>query len=91
MSGRLKVDYTALIKEIEQKQQAEKAELLDSIQVSRELIDKQKKELIDIRKKIVIQSKEIEKIKKDYDTQKNNISQLGADDVVSESTKHLSE
>lgn len=84
-------DYNPLIERIEQIQAKEKEVLIDSINSYKDLIEKQSKTVDRIESKLKSQDKKLEQIKKDYDIKENNIRSLNADDVVSESTKQLSE
>lgn len=84
-------DYNPLIERIQEIQAKEKEVLIDSINSYKDLIEKQSKTVDRIESKLKSQDKKLEQIKKDYDIKENNIRSLNADDVVSESTKQLSE
>lgn len=84
-------DYNPLIERIQEIQAKEKEALIDSISSYKDLIEKQSKTVDRIESKLKSQDKKLEQIKKDYDIKENNIRSLNADDVVSESTKQLSE
>lgn len=84
-------DYNPLIERIQEIQAKEKDVLIDSISSYKDLIEKQSKTVDRIESKLKSQDKKLEQIKKDYDIKENNIRSLNADDVVSESTKQLSE
>ena len=84
-------DYNPLIERLQEIQAKEKEVLIDSINSYKDLIEKQSKTVDRIESKLKSQDKKLEQIKKDYDIKENNIRSLNADDVVSESTKQLSE
>lgn len=85
------VDLTHVYDTMERRLKEQKQELTDSIQVYKDLIDKNQKEIVTLKDKIRLQGSEIAKIKKDYEDKRNHISTLDADGVVSESAKQLSE
>lgn len=84
-------NYNPLIERLQEIQAKEKEALIDSINSYKDLIEKQSKTVDRIESKLKSQDKKLEQIKKDYDIKENNIRSLNADDVVSESTKQLSE
>ena len=85
------VDLTHIYDTMEQRLKEQKEEITDSIQNYQVLIDRNKKEIETLEKKLSLQGSEIAKIKKDYEDRRNNINTMDVDGVVSESAKQLSE
>ena len=76
---------------LERTLQDERGIIQDSIAVYDERITEQKEQIDRLEGKLRKQSLEIDKIKKDYEDRRNNISGMDVDGVISESRKQLSQ
>lgn len=76
---------------LERRLRDERSIIDDSIAVYDERITEQKEKIDRLEGKLRKQSLEIDKIKKDYEDRRNNISGMDVDGVISESRKQLSQ
>ena len=76
---------------LERRLRDERGIIQDSIAVYDERITEQKEQIDRLEGKLRKQSLEIDKIKKDYEDRRNNISGMDVDGVISESRKQLSQ
>ena len=76
---------------LERRLKDERGIIQDSIAVYDERITEQKEQIDRLEGKLRKQSLEIDKIKKDYEDRRNNISGMDVDGVISESRKQLSQ
>lgn len=83
-------DYSNTIQQIQEQQKKDKQEMLDSLRATQDIIIKQKKSISGLESMVSSQRQELDKIKKQYEINRNNINNLDADGTVSESRRQLS-
>lgn len=85
------IDYSPIIKELENRLTNERKAIEDTIIKYNEIIEKNKIDLIKLEVKLKKQDAKLQTIKEFYDNKNTNINKLSADDVVRESREQLSE